>query len=199
MTTEQPDKHTLAQRRSTLRNEARMARNAVVGTQREIATVSVQQKMEALLTELATPPGCIALSLPTDGEIDLASIAPTLRSAGWTLTLPVVHSAGEMTFRKWDVDSQLTTNKFGIAEPVDGPDLLPDVVVVPCVALDRSGNRLGFGKGYYDTALKRAGFPFAIGAVFDEQLTDRVPAEQWDVALDAVVAPSGVWRPGRQG
>ena len=69
------------------------------------------------------------------------------------------------------------------------------MVVVPCVAVDRSGNRLGFGAGYYDRALAApGGRPVTVAAVFDVQLVEAVPARDWDVPMQVVVTQSSVIR-----
>lgn len=139
----------------------------------------------------------VALSVPVDGEIDITSTATQLRSDGWTVALPAVLNDRDMEFREWPAHGELVRGRFRVLEPADGPALDPDVVVVPCVAVDDRGNRLGFGKGFYDRALGGDRRPAAVGVVFDEQVVAAVPAEPWDVPLDLVVTPTQVIRPDR--
>jgi 5-formyltetrahydrofolate cyclo-ligase len=113
--------------------------------------------------------------------------------------LPVVPTGGrELT---WAVDTgRLAPGRFGLLEPV-GPRLGPtaigtaEVVVVPAVAVDRAGVRLGRGGGYYDRALRHVR-PDArlVALVFDDELVDELPVEPHDQRVTAVVTPSGGWR-----
>jgi 5-formyltetrahydrofolate cyclo-ligase len=114
--------------------------------------------------------------------------------------------AGARTFAAFVPDEtepghgRLARGRFGLLEPV-GPRLGPtaigaaDVVVVPALAVDRSGVRLGRGGGYYDRALRyvRPGATL-VAAVFDDELFDALPAEPHDHLVTAVVTPSGGWQ-----
>ncbi len=112
--------------------------------------------------------------------------------------LPVVPASGRVL--AWArVTGALVPGRFGLLEPT-GPRLPPaalaeaDVVVVPALAVGRDGTRLGRGAGYYDRALAHAR-PDAVllGVVFDEELHGTVPVDRHDVALHAVLTPSGGW------
>jgi 5-formyltetrahydrofolate cyclo-ligase len=112
--------------------------------------------------------------------------------------LPVVPADGREL--GWAVDTgRLAPGRFGLMEPV-GPRLGPtalgaaQVVVVPAVAVSRSGVRLGRGGGYYDRALRHAR-PEArlVALVFDDELVDDLPSEPHDQRVTAVVTPSGGW------
>jgi 5-formyltetrahydrofolate cyclo-ligase len=82
----------------------------------------------------------------------------------------------------------------------DSPALAPDLVLVPLVLADRSGARIGHGKGHYDRALshlREAGPVFTIGICWEEQLIDEpIPADHWDIPLDAIATPRE-WVPCR--
>lgn len=85
-------------------------------------------------------------------------------------------------------------SRYGIEEPVS-PAVSPsviDLVIVPAVALDTRGNRLGRGKGYYDRFLPLCQSAYTIGVSFDCQLVDNLPTEPFDVPLDAVVTASNM-------
>ena len=113
--------------------------------------------------------------------------------------LPVVPPDGREL--SWAVDTgRLAPGRFGLLEPV-GPRLGPtaigtaEVVVVPAVAVDRTGVRLGRGGGYYDRALQhvRPGARL-VALVFDDELVDELPVEPHDRRVTAVVTPSGGWK-----
>ncbi|WNV76369.1 5-formyltetrahydrofolate cyclo-ligase [Geodermatophilus sp. DSM 44513] len=113
--------------------------------------------------------------------------------------LPVVPSGGtELT---WAVDTgRLAPGRYGLLEPV-GPRLGPtaigtaEVVVVPAVAVDRTGVRLGRGGGWYDRALRHVR-PDArlVALVFDDELVDELPVEPHDQRVTDVVTPAGGWQ-----
>jgi 5-formyltetrahydrofolate cyclo-ligase len=101
----------------------------------------------------------------------------------------------------WAVDTgRLAPGRFGLLEPV-GPRLgataigAAEVVVVPAVAVDRDGTRLGRGGGYYDRALRLARPDAVVVAlVYDDELVDRLPRLEHDRPVTAVVTPSGGWQ-----
>jgi 5-formyltetrahydrofolate cyclo-ligase len=108
-----------------------------------------------------------------------------------------------MTFSFWDHDTTLQPNRFGIDEPVDAEPVRVDdldVVVVPAVAVDRLGNRLGFGAGYYDRTLagRRPG-TLVVAAVFSVQVLDEITPRSWDVPVDVVVTDAEVIRTAGSG
>lgn len=188
-------------RRSALRRMVRSFRAALTVEARREASVHAVRRLLTLLED-ARPelpgahqrPPVVALSVPVDGEIDVTSAAGDLRADGWTVVLPAVLDDTDMEFREWPAGGELVRGRFRVLEPAEGPALEPDVVVVPCVAVDDQGNRLGFGKGFYDRSLGRDPKPLAVGVVFDEQLVGDIPAKPWDVPLDVVVTPTRVVR-----
>lgn len=181
-----------------VRRRARAARLGLGPAERTLAESRIREHLLAL-DELAHP-GRLALFLPTDGEVDLSGLVVDLRSRGWVLHLPVIGDGPSMVFREWNVDTPLVPNPFGIPEPTGSADLGPmalDVVLVPCVAVDHRGNRLGFGKGYYDRALAGRGpGTTCVGVAYAVQVQNVVPHHDWDVVMDVVVTELGVTRPG---
>jgi 5-formyltetrahydrofolate cyclo-ligase len=193
-----------ADRRGAIRRLVRTFRAALTTEARLEASEQAAARLLPVLSELrrslpedrrGSP--VVALSVPVDGEIDITGIAAYLRSDRWTVVLPVVLDDRNMEFREWPAGGELARGRFRVLEPVQGEVLQPDIVVVPCVAVDDAGNRLGFGKGFYDRALGSDPRPVAVGAVFDEQVVAAVPSEPWDVPLDVVVTPTRVIRPDR--
>lgn len=131
------------------------------------------------------------------GEVDIDATLALLDDTGALVTVPRV--VGEhMEFVAWRPDAPSAPGVFGIPEPV-GADTVAlnrhDVVLAPLVAFDHDGNRLGQGGGYYDRALAPLGEdrPVVIGIAHSFQRVAEIPAEPWDIPLDAVVTEDGVY------
>ena len=142
----------------------------------------------------------IAAYLAFDGEPDLLLGLAELERSGATLALPVVHEAPgrrTMTFRRWSPGAPLRPNRYGILEPEDAPEIpLPGIglVLIPMVAWDRDGNRLGMGASFYDRALQpfsASGSPRRVGVAYAAQEIERVPADPWDVPLHGILNEHG--------
>jgi len=196
---------------------ARQARRSLDPTTRSQAETSIGA-LVASLDELQGP-GRIGWYHAADGEVDLAAQVAALRQRGWQVFLPVIGPAYSMRFMAWEDGGRLEANRHGILEPVVDPRAgaagpvtgtdpvadstvlvdaaMLDVIVVPCVAVDPAGHRLGFGAGYYDRALADARDIVRLGAVFEVQLVDRIDPAPWDVPLDVIVTEERVIRPGR--
>ncbi len=186
---------------AALRLEIRARRRSLPAEARSWATGSVNAALVALLG--SRPVGAIATYLASDGELDPMSAREQLEPLGWTFHLPVIGTERSMTFRRWNDSTTLVPNRFGIPEPVEraheirAADL--DVVLVPCVAVDPAGNRLGMGGGYYDRTFGAERRPLLIAVAFDAQLVEHLPAQDWDVAVDVVVTESRVIHTRRAG
>lgn len=134
----------------------------------------------------------VALFWPIEArkEVDLRPLDRSLRARGVALAYPAIDpDTNEMTLRLADAD-HLEERGFGFAEPsADKPDAAPlDVVVVPAIALDPSGHRIGYGAGYYDRTLPKYAPPaVTIGVAYDWQLVAEVPATEHDVRVQWVV------------
>jgi 5-formyltetrahydrofolate cyclo-ligase len=129
---------------------------------------------------------------PFGNEIDVMPLLARLRAAGHEIALPVVTPRGEpLIFRRWRAHDETACGPFGIRQPRDeAPVLAPDLLLVPLLAFDRRGRRLGYGGGYYDrtlTALRADGTPLAVGVAYAAQEVDAVPAAAYDQPLDWVV------------
>jgi 5-formyltetrahydrofolate cyclo-ligase len=137
--------------------------------------------------------------VPDELEPGCGRLPAAYTQLGARVLLPVVPPEGREL--RWAVDTgRLAPGRFGLLEPV-GPRLgataigAAEVVVVPALAVDRSGVRLGRGGGYYDRALQHAR-PDAVlvALVFDDELLEELPAEHHDHRVTAVVTPSGGWQ-----
>lgn len=129
-------------------------------------------------------------------ELDPAALLHRLAGEGFRTALPVITQLGSpLMFRAWQPGDPLVPRRWGILEPDDSsPEVEPDVLLVPLLAFDRRGGRLGYGGGYYDLTLARlrAVKPVvAIGLAFAEQELDAVPLLPHDERLDWVLTPGG--------
>ncbi|MEO8696912.1 MAG: 5-formyltetrahydrofolate cyclo-ligase [Acidimicrobiales bacterium] len=130
------------------------------------------------------------------GEIDCQPIVAWAWRAGRRVYLPVTQPPRTMCFARWRRDDDFVTSSFGIAEPLPTARRIAatrlDVVLVPLVAFDRDGHRLGHGAGYYDATFefrrnRRRTRPVLIGLAHPFQELDHIDEQEWDVPLDIVV------------
>jgi 5-formyltetrahydrofolate cyclo-ligase len=130
---------------------------------------------------------------PVGGEIDGRPLLAALAKAGRTVALPRMESrAGPARFLAWRGNEILSADAFGVpSPPKDGADLNPRLFLVPLLAFDRLGGRLGQGGGHYDRiiSLHRAHGAIAAGLAYAEQEMGVVPAGPHDAHLDWVITP----------
>jgi len=180
-----------------LRRALRARRGQTSRAERRAASAALTQRLSNLPAFQRA--GCIAAYWPADGEIDPLPALRWAYAAGKACYLPVLcpQRDGHLHFAPWWPGAPLRRNRFGIAEPIAprrhwlAPRML-DLVLLPLVAFDGAGNRLGMGGGYYDRSFafrRRAAVrrPGLIGVGFDWQRVDRLPRRAWDVPLDAVL------------
>ncbi|MEN0074325.1 MAG: 5-formyltetrahydrofolate cyclo-ligase [Paracraurococcus sp.] len=132
---------------------------------------------------------------PMGGEIDIRPLLLALAGRGHPIALPVTPKRGlPLAFRRWRPGETLGHGPMGTRQPIAGEALRPDWLLVPLLAFDRAGRRLGYGGGYYDRTL--AGLPgaTAIGCAFACQELPEVPAGPEDWRLDAVATETGILR-----
>lgn len=151
---------------------------------------------------LATfPPGAgrkVALYLAMRGEVGTDRIRDRCLAAGALLYYPRMGEDGNLTFFRHGENDGWERGKFGIREPLvvpgrEGTRTGFDLVVVPGLAFDASGWRLGRGHGFYDRFLSGLdGSPLTVGLAFSWQIVPEVPVEAWDVPVDAVVTEDAV-------
>ncbi|MEM9010398.1 MAG: 5-formyltetrahydrofolate cyclo-ligase [Pseudomonadota bacterium] len=178
--------------KTALRRRAQQRRDALTG--REGASTAACRHLVALIERSGD--GAIASYLPIRSELDPRPAMTSLAENGRTVAVPVVVGAAQpLTFRAWQPGCRLVTGAFGVAVPEEGEAVTPDLLIVPLLAFDRAGYRLGYGGGFYDRTLERlraAGPVVAIGVAFAAQEVDAVPREATDARLDAIVTEAGV-------
>ena len=190
--------------RHTLRESHRMARNRLSKEEQAAAAAALSSLITAQdFYQSATK---IAFYLAIDGEIDPQPLLSQAWAEGKTCFLPIAgqHDEQLLSFAPYDSATELMENQWGIAEP-HAPAIAVsptsfDLVLVPLVAFDREFYRLGMGKGFYDRTFrfkifKRSRQPLLIGLAHECQLAERLPNENWDVSLDAVVTAEKIYRP----
>ncbi len=139
------------------------------------------------------------VALDAKGELDPAHALEAIATGGGRVAYPRVNDPlAPLTFHVVD-RAELVTGRFGLREPPASAPEVPvaalDLVVVPGMAFDTTGRRVGFGGGYYDrTFAAGAGKPPLIGICFDFQVVARCPADAQDVGVDWVVTESRVLR-----
>ena len=146
--------------------------------------------------------GPVAGYLAIGSELNPAAAMADLDSEGRCVAVPVVDSpAKPLKFRQWHPDSSLVKAEYGISVPASGDWVRPEILVVPLLAFDQRGFRLGYGGGYYDrtlASLRQTGPTTAIGLAFSSQELKRVPTEPFDQPLDMIVTECGVAELGNQ-
>jgi 5-formyltetrahydrofolate cyclo-ligase len=177
-----PQKHVMRERMKTARRSAAATR----------PDASVHAAANFIRTIDIARDAVVALYHPLKDELDAAPLAAALARRGVALALPAVERRrAPLTMRSWAPGGALEKGPFGVMAPGrDAPILDPDIVVVPLLAFDRNGRRLGYGGGYYDRTLaklRRARAVLAVGYGYGAQEVDAVPAGLLDQRLDWIV------------
>jgi 5-formyltetrahydrofolate cyclo-ligase len=137
-------------------------------------------------------PGIISGFHPYLSEISVLELLQRLASEGWVTALPVVVGKNEpLILRRWAPGEVLVSGLWGIQIPVDtAPEVSPDVLLVPMLAYDARGYRLGYGGGFYDRTLAKLRLAkkiVAIGVAYAAQETDDVPHDGHDQPMDWIM------------
>ncbi len=180
--------------RTALRREKLAARLALDPAAHAALAVKLEQHLAALLLPLA--PQTMAFCAPVRGEFDARPLATRLIERGWQAAMPVVTAvAAPMDFRAWSPSTTMGADRYGIPIPADGAVVVPDLVLLPLLAFDAQGFRLGYGGGYFDRTLAAmVPRPQAIGVGFELGRVADIRPGAHDIGLDAVVTECGVLR-----
>lgn len=203
----------MGEAKSALRKSMRAVLRRLSDAERSSGAIAIEARVTAL--PVWREPGTIALYANLPGEIATAALMEAAWSAGHRVLLPRVLGEGGLEFAEHRVGAPLVPGAFDVPEPsVSAPvvDLAEaDLILVPGLAFDRLGGRLGRGAGYYDRALAASGRARArgsvvpndrgrlrtIGLALERQIVDAVPVDAHDVPLDAVVTPRATYARGR--
>ncbi len=174
--------------KSALRRKIREAKKDLLPEMRAQASEELWRRLEQHPRFQTAQTVLLYHSLPDEPDTSLL-----LRrwSGRKTLLLPVVVGE-ELELRPYTGEEDLHSGAFGILEPQKtavSSVMVPDFVLVPGVAFDRDGNRLGRGKGYYDRLLSQPQYKevYKMGCAFDFQISDHVPSEPFDVRMDGIL------------
>lgn len=188
---------TSTEERQRLRKSMRRLRNSLSPQQQAYAAnkLCLQLSKNHAIRSAQT----IATYLPNDGEISTLPFIQWAQSMGKTILLPVLHpiKKGQLWFVEYQPDCKLKTNRYGIVEPDPRfnqikPVWAIDTVLLPLVAFDRFGGRLGMGGGYYDRtfANRQKVQPFhkprLIGLAHQLQEVEQLSIASWDIPLSAI-------------
>lgn len=164
---------------------------------RAIGAEAARAVADFVLAEVDPKGKNIAGYWPLGDELDSRPALEALAAAGAQVALPVVAGQGHaLIFRQWKPGDLLESGPFGTMHPSPRSAVIcPHVLLVPLVAFDLEGHRLGYGAGYYDrtiAAFRREGQVTAIGLGYDVQRVDTVYADSHDQVLDGIITNSGV-------
>ncbi|MBH0031953.1 5-formyltetrahydrofolate cyclo-ligase [Pseudoalteromonas sp. SWYJZ98] len=192
----------MSNKRAQIRAEIRNTRKNLSNNQQIIAAQSLKMNfIQHLKSEKTTSPKHIAIYLSNDGELDTSLLIKELWNLNHVVYLPIIHpfNGANLLFQRYEKNSPMRANRYGILEPkLNCSQICPlpalDYILMPLVAFDKQGNRLGMGGGFYDRTLARLHEqnwqkPQLIGLAHECQKVDVLPIESWDVPLKTIITP----------
>jgi 5-formyltetrahydrofolate cyclo-ligase len=176
-------------RKERIRRDALARRDAMLPEIRRAAAEAIA----ARAFPVAIAPGAIVSGfMPLKSEINPLPLMQKLAGQGARLALPAIAGRGQpLILRVWQPGAPLERGQWGIREPTaDAAEVEPDIVLVPLLAFDRAGHRVGYGAGYYDLTIARLRArkaAMAVGIAFAIQEVPAIPATPRDARLDLVL------------
>jgi 5-formyltetrahydrofolate cyclo-ligase len=175
--------------KTELRATAQARRDALPADERKAAAETIAARKFPLAI---TPSTIVSGFMPLKSEINPLPLMQKLAEAGARLALPAIAGRGKpLIMRAWEFGAPLDRGQWGIREPkADAPEVEPDILLVPLLAFDRAGYRLGYGAGYYDMTIHRLrGLKAvtAVGIAFAAQEVPKIPTTPRDERLDLVL------------
>lgn len=172
------------------RLRARIAPDARAASEKQAA-----EKLSRLVSDMGGR--VVAMYAATTDELGTAAADEQLRDLGLAVAYPrVVRHDRRLVFHRVDDLSSLRPGALGILEPPDSLPLVPveriDLFVVPGLAFDALGNRLGWGQGYYDRILTQSERATRIGYAYEAQIVNHTPRTERDVPMDHIVSEIGI-------
>lgn len=187
------DDDLMAIEKAAIRMRARAARRAISPEFRLQASMAIATRVLGL-PEMQDVKAVLLYGASPE-EVETLPIEDALRERGVRIAYPKVVESGQLELHWVEDRCHLERGSFGLLEPATDADPAPpselDAIIVPGVAFDSIGRRMGYGGGYYDVLLSGqcAGVP-AIGVAFDEQMVERMPCDARDQHMHVVVTPS---------
>ena len=189
------DPDTAAHRKRALRAELRERRQNLTTTERQAATAGITRNLVDLATDLSVR--SVAAYLSTTIEPDTRPFLNWAYAQGLRVLLPISREDGLLDWTTGDGETE-TEGLFGLPEAVGdllGPIAINDVdlILVPAAAVDATGMRMGWGRGYFDKTLgSMEKCPPVYAVLFDGELVDEVPRERHDQPVDGAVTPTRI-------
>lgn len=189
---------------SSIRRKIRAHRRALTGKQRQAASHQIAEQLQRHPIFLTSRR--IAFFWPNDGEIDLRRALIKALARHKRCYLPVLYRGGEnrLLFGRFNAASILKLNRFGIPEPDLARDgwlfaRQLDLILMPLVAFDDRGNRIGMGGGFYDSSLRHLNLPiiwrrpYLLGVAYEFQHMETIGRNNWDVPLRGAVTDQRIY------
>ena len=149
-----------------------------------------QKEIDSYLISFLMPYSRIGIYVSKEEEVDTHHLISCLLKQGKHIYVPkVIHKT--LSFHEIHSFDDLTVSSFGILEPMDNNPIdlsILDINIIPLVGFDIHKNRIGYGKGYYDSILKKS--KYNIGIAYPSQEVKCIPVEPWDIPLDEVLTIS---------
>lgn len=183
--------------KASLRMEARARRKGLLVERPEADWMAADRAGEMLAALGIRREGTIGLYKALGAELDPRPLGDLLARQGWRLALPAVTDLeGPLAFRAWRPGERLVQDLSGLSAPMaSAPEVQPDLILVPLLAFDRAGGRLGQGGGHYDRSLAALRAepdpPIAVGFAYSGQEVGRLPREAHDQPLDGILTEAG--------
>ncbi len=193
----EPGTSSLEERKRQARTGAKLARAEAAAEDPVAAGYAL---CERVLAAIEFPEGCVVSAYwPMSSEIDPRPLMIYLHEDGHPIALPVIAGAGApLVFRAWRPEDPLEPAGFGTRVPLENqPELTPEALIVPLLAFDRAGYRLGYGGGVFDRSLARlrgSGAALAVGVAYAAQVVDDVPRDCNDQPVDWIVTEAESFR-----
>lgn len=177
--------------RARLRREKIAARLALAPEDHRRLSAALEEQLARQVAAL--PVGTLAFCWPIRAEFDARPLVARLLALGWRAAIPtVIERDAAMVFRAWTPQTTMSVDPYGIPVPAAGICVRPDLLLLPLVAFDAAGFRLGYGGGYFDRTLAAmVPRPLAFGVGFELARAPSVCPQRHDIPLDAVVTEAG--------
>ena len=156
--------------------------------------------IEVIILEIKSKHKILSIGLyyPINSEISPLKLIEFCENLSIKICLPVIcKNKNELIFSKFDNKMNITKNEYGIIEPNKISQIIPDIIFVPMVGFDKTLNRLGYGKGYYDrtiSKLRKLKKIFVIGLAYDNQMVRNIPSENHDEKMDIILTDKKIYR-----
>ncbi len=183
--------------KTDLRQAALKSRRSL--TNENLGALSAEVKRMLLELPEFVEARTVATYVAKSDEVQTAGVIDAALAGGKRVLVPRADPASlQLSFFEIHSLSELSPGSFGVLEPGEGALRFPlsdsEVVLVPVVAWDEKGHRLGYGRGYFDNALKSRGAALALGLALESQRFPKVPQGPYDSLLDAIVTEKRVVR-----